>query len=486
MDLEEYAGFDAVGLATLVRSGQVSDRELLECARSALELVNPEINAVIHMMNEPVVGDPTGPFAGVPFLVKDLVLHIKNVPHTMGSRLLKNNGYVSEADSELFSRFKGSGLVTIGVTNSPEFGFNPSAEPVAFGPTRNPFDLARSAGGSSGGSAAAIASGIVPLAHSNDGGGSIRIPASACGLVGLKPTRGRTPVGPDTGFPLMGLGIEFINSRTVRDSAHLLDCVEGPETGAVFDIPRPSSKYADVINQPTRKLKVAVSTKSPGSKPVAPFVEDAVLETARILEAQGHAVEHATPDYDATMFHDANFVAWVSFLSHAAEELCTAFRTEPNRDVFEATTLTCIEAGNSFSGNDIQNAFSQMNAINRIFGRFLTRYDAFLTPVSVGLVPKVGHFNQDDPDISARGWYDKIFLDCYPFTAQFNMTGQPAIVLPAGQQDGMPLSVQIAGAMGDEATLLQLARDLEEARPWDTFRPPIHAAAALNTDASVQ
>lgn len=482
MDLEEYAGFDAVGLAELVSNGQVTASELVDCALAAMEHVNPEINAVIHRIDEPVVGDSNGPFAGVPFLVKDLVLHIKDVPYSMGSRLLKDKGYVSGSDSELFSRFKASGLVAIGVTNSPEFGFNPSSEPVAFGPTRNPFDLARSAGGSSGGSAAAIAAGIVPIAHSNDGGGSIRIPAAACGLVGLKPTRGRTPVGPETGFPLMGLGIEFINSRTVRDTAHLLDCVEGPEIGAVFEIPRPQSKYSDVLKQPTRKLKIAVSTKSPGSNPVAQYMEDAILKTARILEEQGHQVEYASPDYEPALFHESNFIAWVSFISHAANALCAAYETKPSREIFEATSLTCIEAGNRFTGNDIEQAFGQMNLINRALGQFLARYDAYLTPVSVDLVPKIGHFNQDDPDISARGWYNKIF-DFYPFTAQFNMTGQPAIVVPAGQHNGMPLSVQIAGPMGDEATLLQVARDLEEAQPWRDIRPPIHAAARRPVDA---
>ena len=258
MRLDEYAAHDGLGLAALVRRGEVSAAELAALAQSAIEALNPQLNAVIGRVDaRPPAGDATAPFHGVPFLIKDLVLHAQGVPCDMGSRLLAG-AFTAPHDTELMARFRAAGLVTLGRTNTPELGFNATTEPLLYGATRNPWDPSRSAGGSSGGSSAAVAAGIVPLAHANDGGGSIRIPAAQCGLVGLKPTRGRTPVGPETGMPLHDMGIEHAVTRTLRDCAALLDAVEGPASGDRFAIARPARPYAEEVRRaPPRRLRIA-------------------------------------------------------------------------------------------------------------------------------------------------------------------------------------------------------------------------------------
>lgn len=471
MNLNEYAKRDATELAELVRKKEVTAEELADCAIQAAEKVNPSINAIVKQFDTPVPGKADGPFSGVPFVVKDLVLHLKDVPHYMGTRMLKEGLLVPPVNSVLFDRFNTAGLQTIGVTSTPEFGFNATTEPVLYGPTKNPYHTAHSSGGSSGGSSAAVAAGIVPIGHANDGGGSIRIPSAACGLVGLKPTRGRTPLGPDYAFPLMGLGIEFAVTRTVRDAATLLDCVEGPEVGAMFDIARPAEKYSEVIKKPTRKLKIAVTEQLPGTAPVERQISDAVKATAEILESLGHTIEIAAPEYDAAMFHQANYVAWASFLAAGVFGLQDLLNIEPGSDNVELATMACAKAGAEMRALDVENAFMVFNIVNRSFGEFMTQYDALLLPISAGAPLKLGQLNQNEAT-SARGWYDAIF-NYFPFTAQFNVTGQPAIALPAGLHQGLPVSIQIAGPMGDEATLLQLARDLEEARPWRDIRPDI-------------
>ncbi|MEJ8570123.1 amidase [Microbaculum marinum] len=475
MRVDEYAEQDAVGLADLIRRGEVTAEEVAGCAAEAAERVNPQINAIIDRFDAPIHGAADGPLAGVPFLVKDLVLHVEGVPTKMGSRLLGGGQFVPPASSELFLRFRKAGLATMGVTNTPEFGFSPTTEPVLHGPTRNPYDRERSSGGSSGGSSAAVAAGIVPVAHANDGGGSIRIPAASCGLVGLKPTRGRTPLGPDYAFPLMGMGIEFAVSRTVRDAATLLDSTEGPEVGAMFDIARPAETYTRLINQPTRKLRIAVAHGLPGSGSPEPQIVEAVDRTARLLESQGHSVEQAMPDYDAEVFHSANFVAWVSFLASGVFGLGQILGIEPGPDTVEAATLACARDGAALSALDVEVAMMQMNAINRALGAFMTGYDVLLMPVLKTAPLKLGTLNQNEAGITGRQWYDNLF-EAFPYTALFNMTGQPALTVPAGEHDGLPVPIQLVGPYGDEGTLLQVARDLEEAQPWRDMRPAIFAA----------
>lgn len=476
MNLSEYVEHDATGLAELVASNVVSAAELTDCANAAVDAVNDKLNIIAHRPEAPIAGSGDGPFAGVPFLIKDLVLHVEGVPHRMGTRMLAGGQYVPPHSSELFLRFQRAGLNTLAVTPTPELGFNATTEALVYGgPTRNPWDVTRSPGGSSGGSAAAVAAGVVPMAHANDGGGSIRIPAASCGLVGLKPTRGRTPLGPDYNVPLMGMGIEFAVTRSVRDAARLLDAVEGPETGALFDIARPAVPYATLIGQPTRKLKIALATALPGTpEPDAPLLA-ALRETADLLAAQGHEIVEATPQFDAEAWSRATFVAWMGFLASGVAGLSQVLGTTPSRDNLEAATLACAEAGMKLTALDYELAFMQMNSVCRALGGFMAGHDALLMPMLRQLPVPLGHMDQNNTDFDAEGWFRHVF-DNFPYGGLFNMTGQPAISVPAGLHEGLPLSVQLVGPMGDEGTLLQIARDLEQMRPWAGQRPPVFAA----------
>lgn len=474
MRVDEYAQYDATGLAELIRSKQVSKAEIIDCAKSAIETMNEKVGAVVYHFDEPVEGSADGEFAGVPFLVKDLVLHVAGKPVSSGSKALYPDKFVPDHSSELFLRFQKAGLTTLGVTASPEFGYSPTTESVCYDrPTRNPFNLELSAGGSSGGSAAAVASGMTPIAHASDGGGSIRIPAALNGLVGLKPTRGRTPIGPDYAFPLMGMGIEFVVSHTVRDSAALLDLVEGPAAGDLFEIARPAAPYRSVATRDPQQLRIAVATELPGSRPADPEIAEGVKNTARLLEEHGHIVEEATPAYDAAAFHDATFRSWTTFCAYGATQLCEALGLELTAEHFEHCTLASIEAGKSFSAVDVEASFTTINMICRTFGAFMQNYDVLMLPTTASLPWRIGELNQNDPNLSAREWYDQVFT-YVPFTAPFNLTGTPAISVPIGSsKDNLPLAVQFAGRYGDEATLLQLAAFLEKAQPWRDMRPSI-------------
>lgn len=474
MNLTEYTRHDATGLAELVRTGQTTGAELAACAQSAIDAVNGRLNFVAHRPAQPVPGNPDGPLAGVPFVVKDLVLQVAGLPNRAGTRLLGGGQFVPPGNSQLFQRFQDAGLNTVAVTTTPEFGFNAATEAVLYGPTANPWDITRSPGGSSGGSAAAVAAGVVPVGHANDGGGSIRIPAACCGLVGLKPSRGRVPLGPDNNFPIMGMGIEFAVTRSVRDAATLLDAANGPGEGEMFSLPRPAEDYATLVTRPTRKLRIALSASLPGMPaPDAPQA-DALAATARLLAAEGHEVVEATPAYDVEAWRRANYVGWMSFLASGVMGLSSVLGVKPGPDTVEAATLACAEAGSKLTAMDYELALMQMNGVSRALGRFMAQYDVILMPCLRHLPVPLGLMNQNDAEIGADGWFAKVF-EHFPYCALFNMTGQPAISVPAGLHDGLPTSVQIVGRMADEGTLLQLARDLEGLQPWAHRRPPVWA-----------
>ena len=478
MNLREYASYDALGLAELVRSKQVTARELADLARTAIDALNPKINAVIAPITEweaRLAAHPAGaPFAGVPFLVKDLVLHLKGVPCDMGSRLVKG-AFVSPHDTDLATRFLKAGVIPLGRTNTPEMGFNATTEPVLYGPTRNPWDPTRSAGGSSGGSAAAVAAGIVPIAHGNDGGGSIRIPASNCGLVGLKPTRGRTTVGPEFGEPLHGMGIEFALCRTVRDAAAMLDCVEGPSLGDRFIIARPAGPYAAEARTAPGRLRIAVSTHGMmGMKPDAEVLA-AVDRAARLCESLGHHVEEASPLFDEQLFHTANFTYWCGFLAGGIAGASQMLGLKPSPANLEAATWACYQQGADASLLDIEMADTLTNMVCRSVAPFFETYDVMISPVMANPPLPLGVLDQNDPSRDARGWYDFVFQYA-GFTALYNMTGQPAISLPLHQTtSGLPVGVQFVSKYGDEASLFRLAGQLEHAAPWAGRVPAIHA-----------
>lgn len=478
MNLQEYAQYDGLGLAELVRRRAVTPRELAALALQAIAQINPQINAVIGLIIEHPDGLdeaalPDGPFRGVPFLIKDLVIHAADVPTDSGSRMTA--GMVFPYDTELMARFKRAGLVTLGRTNAPEFGMNVTTEPVLHGPTRNPWNTTRMPGGSSGGSAAAVAARIVPWAHANDGGGSIRIPASACGLVGLKPSRGRISLGPDFGEALLGLAGEFAVTRTVRDCAALLDAVHGAAPGDPYAIAAPERPYSKQIASGPGKRRIAYTTTGFHGIPADPACVTAVVQTARLLESLGHEVVEAAPEVDYAAVIEASLPAWTSWAASAVETTRRLAGRTPSPENLEATTWACYQHGlNEVSGLDVFNAQAAFNQLTRSVAAFMQDYDLLMTPTMPGPPPELGYYNANDPAHDARGWLTWLFNEGAHFTNLFNVTGQPAISLPLHQtSDGLPLGIQFVGRAGDETLLLQLARQLEEAQPWADRRPPV-------------
>ncbi len=467
MDVAEYLQYDGLGLAQLVRQGDVTAGELTDCALALAAAWNPRINALVELF-EDVDADsastaPDGSFAGVPFLIKDLVLQAEGRRSEMGSRL--GAGLVAPADSDLMARFRQAGLVTLGRTTVPEMGYNCATETVACGATRNPWDLSRSPGGSSGGSAAAVAAGIVPVAHANDGGGSIRIPASCCGLVGLKPGRGRVPIGPGAADGLGGLGIEFVLTRTVRDCAAMLDAVQGPGIGDPYIIAPPQRAYVESLQMPAG-LRIAFTTEPWSGVPVDPVIRAALEATARLLADMGHHVQQAAPVLDAERFAQANTDLWSAHIAHWVVDICAATGRRADSGSLEQATLAIHEHGLQLSAVDLLHAEDFFNVVSRDFGRFFTQHDILMTPTVAQLPWVIGEHASTGGNYTARSWTDHVFRDV-PFTAVFNVTGQPAISLPLGRgENGLPFGIQFAARQGREDLLLALAASLEQARPW--------------------
>jgi amidase len=479
ISLKEYASYDGLGLAALVARKEVKPQELVAAAFEAIDVVNPKLNAVLQTLPDEAaaeigVGLPQGPFAGVPFLIKELVLHAKNVPYRMGSRLA--DGYSLPHDTELMSRFRKAGLVLIGTTQTPELGYNPTTETTLFGPVHNPWDLGRSAGGSSGGSGAAVASGIVPIAHANDGGGSIRIPASCNGLFGIKPTRDRVPSGPDSSDPLCGLAIEFALTRSVRDAATLLDAVAGADPGAPGQPAPPTRPYREYVRTPPRSLRIAWTTTPASGEKIDPECEKAVQKTVSLLQELGHTLLEDRPSYDWDAFLENVHIIWTSYTAASVDGLAKLVGRKPGPDNLEAVTLACYEDGKRYTAVNLLDAMAHGNLISRDVGRFFQNVDVFLSPTITRPPVLLGELNQNRKGMTAIEWTRQVFTYC-PFTPIFNSTGQPAMSLPLHwTANNVPVGVQVAGRFGDESTLLQLAAQLEQARPWSGKRPSTHAA----------
>lgn len=470
MNTEEYQRFDATALAELVSQGEITAQELQALAQQRYEQINPTINAVLEWFEKPdQASAPDGPFCGVPFLIKDLVCHTSHSDIEMGSRLAQ--GVRIPYDTDLMKRFRGAGLHTMGRTTTPEFGYCATTESILSGPTRNPWDLSRSSGGSSGGAAAAVAAGIVPIAHANDGGGSIRIPAACCGLVGLKPSRGRVSAGPDSHDPLNGLGIEFAVSKSVRDSARLLDAVHGEAPGDGYVIKLPEQRYSKVIESAPRSLHIALNTTTYRNTPINSDVAAATERVAALCESLGHRVMIAKPQFNYDDFIEATHIIWTAFVAHAVTGIAHLTGRTPDETNLEATTLTCYREGLNWTAQDLLHALDVNNMISRQVAEFFSHYDMLLTPTLSELPLPLGELNANNPDISAREWTHQVF-NYGAFTGLFNTTGQPAISLPlARTAQNLPIGIQFAGRMCDEATLLQLAAQLEMATPWPTLAP---------------
>lgn len=471
MDLHEYACLDAVGLRELISTGKVSAAEVESAARQALEAADAHVNGLTRPLFEPALArDEQGTLYGVPFLIKDLGPVAEGVPFSIGSRGIPD--IPAHHDSDLMRRFRAAGLVTLGQTTVPEMAISFATESVKYGITRNPWDLARGVGGSSGGSAALVAAGAVPLAHGGDGAGSLRIPASACGLVGLKPSRGRIPSGPDMGEPMLGMAAEFVLSRTVRDTAHLLDAVHGPGIGDKYTAPPPLRPYARELDADPGELRVAVTTTAWSGVAVDAEVAAATVAVGRMLEGMGHAVAEASPAVD---WEEAVEGLTAELLSVASTVLLAPRR--PPNELLEGVTRRLLEFGEQASAVQLMAWLGAQNRVSRSVGAFFTRYDLLVTP-TLGRLPAVhGTLDYDNPAHTMRGWLDKIFA-YGPFAMLFNVTGQPAISLPLGQsRSGLPIGVQLVAPYGREDLLLRVAARLEEAMPWRGRTPPIFVGA---------
>ncbi|GAA3073582.1 amidase [Streptosporangium carneum] len=472
MELHEYARYDAVGIRDLIRSGEVTADEIEATARQALRTADAKVNGLALPVFSPALDHADdGPFAGVPFLVKDHGPVAEGVPFFIGSRALP--GIIAQHDTDLMARFRAAGLVTLGLTTVPEMCVSFSTESLRFGPTRNPWDPDRGVGGSSGGAAALVAAGAVPLAHASDGAGSIRVPASCCGLVGLKPSRGRVTSGPDAGEPMLGMAYEFALTRTVRDTAHLLDAVQGPGIGDKYTAPLPRRPYADELGADPSRLRVAVTTTAWSGTSVDAQVAAATVQAGRVLERAGHIVCEAGPlvDWDAVM------QAWVLEGVAIFSTLLLAPR-QPDPARLEAVSRQFLQVTKEYSGLDMLAAFHAQNRVSRSVGAFFTEYDLLVTPTLGRLPAPHGALRYDDPGHTLTSWLEAL-TEYGPFTQVFNVTGQPAISLPlAMSDDGLPIGVQVAAAHGREDLLFQIASQLEQAMPWKDRTPPVFVGAS--------
>jgi amidase len=495
---QEYGNYDGLGLAKLVRDGKVTSLELVDEAISRIESVNPQLNAVIHKMYDRAravaSGDlPDGPLRGVPFLLKDLLASYAGEPMRSGSRFLKD--YVPNYDSEMVKRYKASGLVTLGKTNTPEFGIMAYTEPELFGPTYNPWDLSRTPGGSSGGSGAAVASGMVPLAGGGDGGGSIRIPASCCGIFGLKPTRGRTPTGPVASEYWHGLVVEHVLTRSVRDSAATLDAIRGPDAGAPYYPPPQQSPYLGEVDKDPSRLRIAFTHKPFLGKSVHPDCIAGLDSTVSLLQGLGHELVEDTPQVDGKSLAMAYLTMLTANIQADIEEYEKSLGRKATAAYFETATWALALLGRRVKAVDLAHALRALQHASRTVGRFFDKYDVLLTPTLSEPPILIGSLQLQGAQAKILGALCRLNASALiellggieataeevfafvPYTPLINFTGQPAMSVPLHwNEDGLPIGMHFVGRYADEATLFQLAGQLERAQPWFDKRPPNLAA----------
>ncbi len=475
-NLEELAFMDATAQAELVQKKEVKPIELLEAAIERIERLNPKLNAVITPMYD-LARDaakaeiPAGAFSGVPFLIKDLIAEYAGVRYTEGSAFLKD--FVSDQDSELVVRIKKAGLIICGKTNTCEWGALPTTEPLLFGPTRNPWNTERTPGGSSGGSAAAVAAGMVPMAHGNDGGGSIRMPAACCGIFGLKPTRARNPLGPEYGDAYSGLPAEHALTRSVRDSATLLDATAGPDLGDPYWAPPPARPFIEEVGADPGKLKIAFTTTAREGVVVHQDCIRAVEDVAALCDELGHDVEEASLEpnnQDLAKWFYRMWLGGVAWDANLWEERTGRTITA---DEVEPMIWALIEKGRQTNAGDYLSAVQHIQRLSRNVARLFTKWDVWLTPTLAEPPVPLGTFDPK-PDDPLYGFFRSgKFM---PFTSICNATGQPAMSVPLfWNDDNLPIGTHFIGRFGDEATLFRLAAQLESARPWANRRPPVSA-----------
>jgi amidase len=474
MAFKEFGNYDGLGLAELVRKKQVSAAELLDEAIARTARTDPQINAVVvkhydYAERQIDKGLPAGPFSGVPFLLKDLEI-LKDTRTTSGASVLKDN--VADHTGTLAQRFLDAGLSIFGKTSSPELGLMPTTEPRLHGPTRNPWNLAHSSGGSSGGAAAAVAARILPVAHASDGGGSIRIPAAASGVFGLKPSRARTPLGPDRGEGWAGFSCGHVVSISVRDSAAMLDAIAGPEPSSPYVAPVPQRPFLEEVGRDPGRLRIAFTDKSPYGDAIDPEIAAATRDIASLLAGLGHHVEERAPPLAAdpavvmATIVAANTALTVRLLEQRFGRAMT------NSDL---ETLTLASAHNAAKATATDYVAAQLAAfqISRALATFFENCDVFLCPTLCSPPLRIGELNSMAEDLSH---IPPILRRYIPATSMFNMSGQPSMSMPlAWNAAGLPLGLMFSARLGDEATLFRLAAQLEQERPWKTKLPPVCA-----------
>jgi amidase len=492
--IHEYQNLDGLAIADLIRRKEISPREAVTSAITCIEELNPRLNAVVHQMFDRALRDtesviPDGPFPGVPFLLKDLLAWFEGEPITSGSRLFRH--WKPPFDSEITRRYKRAGLIVVGKTNTPEFGLVPFTESELLGICRNPWNPAVTTGGSSGGSGAAVASRMVPMAGGGDGGGSIRIPASCCGVFGLKPTRGRTPTGPVQGELWRGAVVEHVLTRSVRDSAAMLDAIAGPDVGAPYFAPPPVRPFLDEVRTPPGRLRIAFTVEPTLGLTIHPDCAKAVVDAARLLESLGHDVVEDTFDVDRESFNTA-FLTVVCVETAAELDIAAKLlKREVHRSDVEVATWALALIGRSVSGPEYATAVRYLQRASREIGEFFERYPVHLSPVLAG--PPFPHGALQPPAsektamsvlgalraskvMKAMGALERAagtVFEWMSYTPIANATGQPAMSVPLSWNDaGLPIGVHFTGRYADEATLFRLAAELEIAAPWREKRPP--------------
>ena len=474
--MEEFGSFDALTLAELVRKKQVKPIELVDAAIERIERLNPTLNAVVTPMYEQAralaLGKiPEGPFTGVPFLLKDLGAPYAGVRMSMASAAMRD--FVPDHDSELVARLKRAGLIILGKTNTPEFGILPTTEPRLFGPCHNPWEITRTTGGSSGGSSASVAARLVPMAHGNDGGGSIRIPASCCGLFGLKPTRARNPLGPDFGDLFGGLVIDHAVTRSVRDSAALLDATAGPDVGDPYWAPPPTRPFLQEVGANPGKLRIAFTTTTGSEPKVHPDCVSAVHDAARLCSELGHEIEEVVPFLNLELITQSFMVLWSAGCAWTIDSIGMVTGRRITAAQVEPLTWALYEMGRKQSASTYLLSLSLLQRVARDIARFFLKCDVWLTPtISEPPVP-LGTFDSP-PENPLQGL--RRAEQFVPFTPICNATGQPAMSVPLyWNAEGLPVGVHFIGRFGDEANLFRLAAQLESARPWPVRKPPVCA-----------
>lgn len=470
--MDDFADYDGLGLAGLVRTGQVTPAELIEAAIARIERHNGMLNAVVYKgyddARSRAVGDlPDGPFKGVPFLIKDLAMPVAGWPRTSGSRFARN--VVDAEDGGLTARYRAAGVLPLGKTNTPEYGITGTTESALLGPCRNPWNPDHIAGGSSGGSASAVAAGMVPLAHASDGLGSIRIPAACCGLVGLKVTRDRNPNLPDGYDYALGNVVDHVVSRTVRDSAAMLDATGHPEPGSPYPAPPKARPYLEEVGASPGRLRIAWSSETPSGRPIDPEVQSALEGVADLLRGLGHEVIERGLGIDYRALYASRGPAAAANFAAGMARLIGEIGREPEEDELEPLTWASLKAGRRQTGADVMWSLQQTRMLNRATLAAFEDIDVYLCPVMGEPPPKIGFIdpvNLEPKEVNRR--QGRVF----PFTPPFNFSGQPSLSLPlAMSKSGLPIGMMFTAKYADEATLFRLAGQLEKEAPWKDRRP---------------